>query len=123
MLPMVLEEAFHTHQSLFKLLVGRAVRGAHVTGASSAERAARHNSDLFLKEQLFGELFVAHTGASDGGEGIEGPMRLAAGQANAIEARDEHGAAACIVIVHSLHIVITVAQRLQSRLLRRRSRA
>src|SRR6266700_3205838 len=40
-----------------------------------------------------------------------------AGQANAIEAINEHAAAACIGIMHHLHVIFTMTQRLQCRLL------
>src|SRR5579875_4126416 len=99
----LLQEAFNTHQRLFQFIICSAVGAAHIADAGCTEGTAGDNGDLFLEEQLFGKLFIGHTGIADVREGIEGPMRLTAGEADAIEAIHKHAATAVVSIMHHLY--------------------
>src|SRR5260221_13815512 len=113
----LLPETFHTHKSFFKLIIGCTIRTAHIPCTCHAKRATGYDGNLFLEKQLLGELIIGQTRLRDRWKGVEGSTRLTAGQANAIEAINEHAAAACICLMHHLHVIFTMTQRLQRRLL------
>src|SRR5215469_18161811 len=113
----ILQEALHTYQGFFKLIIGGAVGAAHIAITAIAEGAARNDGYLFLEEQFLGKFLVAHPRRRYTWEGVESSPRLAGGQSDEIEAIYKHTAAARIVGMHRLHICFTVTQCLQRRLL------
>src|SRR5260370_41323130 len=94
-----LDKALHSHQGLFEFIIGCAVGATHVALTGDTERAAGHDGDLFLEEQLLSKLIVAQAGAGDRGEGVERATRLAAGQSDAVQASDTHATATVILLV------------------------
>ncbi len=84
-------------ERFFDLLVGGGVAGADVAGAAGPEGGARHHRHLLLPQQALGEVFVGEAGAADGGEGVEGALRLEAGEAQPVEPVDDEAAAAVVL--------------------------
>ncbi len=58
-LAVLFNKALHAHKRFFQLIIGSAVGTAHITLASFAKRAARHNRYLLLNQQLLGESVIA----------------------------------------------------------------
>jgi hypothetical protein len=59
------DKALHAHQGLFEFIICCAVGATHVALTGGTERAAGHDGDLFLEEQLLSKLIVAQAGAGD----------------------------------------------------------
>src|SRR5450759_3789507 len=107
---MFFQEAFHTNQGLFKLVVRGTIGTAYVTLTCSTKRTARNNSNLLLEKEILSELLISQTCIPDVRKGIKCASRFTTGQANAIKPIDEHATSASIILMHRLYIILPVAQ-------------
>src|SRR5574337_96663 len=64
-------EPLYPYQSLFELIVSCAVCTTNIPTTRCAKRTAWYYSHLFLEEQFFRKLLVAHTPACNRREGVE----------------------------------------------------
>src|SRR5206468_12515231 len=117
-----LHEALDALQRLFEERDGRGVADADVAAAAFPEGGAGDDGDFLFVEKPLGELHVAEAGRTDGGEAVEGALRLERRQADLAQAGDRQAAPRVEFGDELPRVLLAVADRFEGGVLRGRWR-